>query len=252
MLRILIVENDRLFIQDLQMALKKYEVKVVGVATEATSAIALLDTELPDIALVDIELDNGSIGIEVAKHIQQHHQIPFIYLTDFVGSSNKYFKKAVDTNPTHYLPKGSFLPHQIWHFIETAMDNYSKQQQPEADELVATNCFIRHSFFARDKEDYAYHKVTVRDLKSIDVTRPYIKISTMHDAHYLSKHSLAHALAAFASPNLLQINQSCAVHIQIVVSINKNNQTVILLDGTSRKLSREYSKEVQERLLLLP
>jgi len=246
MLRVLIVENDRMFAKDLAMAIGKFPMELVGVAYDSNKAINFLDNELPDIVFLDIELDNETTGITVAKYIAKKHSIPFIFLTDFIGSSNRYYKEAMACNPSHYLPKGAFLPHQIWHFVETALENFAKQQEPDMQEPEGSSCFIRHCFFIRSKEDYTYTKLAVQDISTIESKRPYIRIKTNQHKIYSTRLSLEKALLHFGSPNLLQVNKSIAVYVHAIQTVDKHKQELTLLDGDTIKMGREFAKHVYE------
>lgn len=75
----------------------------------------------PNIVLLDINLEDEVNGIEIAEYINEHHKIPFIYLTSYSDSDT--FNKA-KTNPMAYITK-PFKKSDIYTNIELALYNFN-------------------------------------------------------------------------------------------------------------------------------
>jgi DNA-binding NarL/FixJ family response regulator len=65
-IRILVVDDHRLFAQTLSAVLKQKGLDVVGIATNGAEASAIAEREWPDVTLVDLDL-RGSDGLTVAR-----------------------------------------------------------------------------------------------------------------------------------------------------------------------------------------
>jgi AmiR/NasT family two-component response regulator len=68
-LRVLIIEDEALIAMDLEQVLLELGHTVVGIATTKAEAIGMALSEKPELALVDIHLDDGPTGIEAATLI---------------------------------------------------------------------------------------------------------------------------------------------------------------------------------------
>ena len=72
MLSILIVEDEPLFAQTLRHLVELNPMyRVTAVAEDSTSALAAVEERQPDLALVDLQLANGSTGFPVAVKLHE-------------------------------------------------------------------------------------------------------------------------------------------------------------------------------------
>jgi CheY-like chemotaxis protein len=83
--RILIVEDEYIVAADLQMKLTRLGYQVVGQTVTGEEAIVLTDKHLPDVVLMDMQLQGRMNGMEAAETIRARHQIPIIFITAFAG-----------------------------------------------------------------------------------------------------------------------------------------------------------------------
>lgn len=81
-IRVVLFDDHTLFREGTRELLERDGVvEVVGAAGDGRDAIALIDTALPDVALVDIEMPEVG-GLEVTRRIKQHHpEVGVIVLT---------------------------------------------------------------------------------------------------------------------------------------------------------------------------
>ena len=93
-LRILVVEDEVLIALELEYLLDDLGHRVVGIAGNATEAVALGRSTEPDVALVDVHLVDGPTGIEVARALSLDPRITVLFMTanakripeDFAGA----------------------------------------------------------------------------------------------------------------------------------------------------------------------
>lgn len=72
MLRILIVEDEPLFARTLKYLVELNPVnEVIAVAEDSASALAAVEARRPDLALVDLQLANGTTGFAVAVKLHE-------------------------------------------------------------------------------------------------------------------------------------------------------------------------------------
>lgn len=106
-LRILVVEDEALIALELECLLDDLGHVTVGVAGNATEAIAMGRSTAPDVALVDIHLVDGPTGIDVARALSADRRTTVVFMTanakrippDFAGAlgviAKPYSERAV-------------------------------------------------------------------------------------------------------------------------------------------------------------
>ena len=103
MKKILIVEDESIVALDIRSALRKLNYEVTDMVTSYEQAIQSVKNNCPDIALLDINLQNSKDGIAIAKKLQKMMDISVVYLTAF--SDDDTLQRAVKTNPLGYILK---------------------------------------------------------------------------------------------------------------------------------------------------
>ncbi|HVI32385.1 response regulator [Phenylobacterium sp.] len=68
-LNILIVEDEVLLAVELQFIVREVGCRDVGLAMSSNEAVELAERLTPDLALVDVHLQDGPTGVEAARHI---------------------------------------------------------------------------------------------------------------------------------------------------------------------------------------
>lgn len=94
-LDVLIVEDEALLAMELESLVEQCGHSIAGWATSAPMAIELADSVSVDLAFVDIQLKNGTNGIEVADYLQKNNACTVVFITadprqipsDFVGAA---------------------------------------------------------------------------------------------------------------------------------------------------------------------
>lgn len=99
---VLIVEDQFIEANNLQMILERAGYRVNGIARSVPLALQMLDTETPDIVLLDIFLKGSETGIDLA-HILNDRDIAFVYLS--ANSNRETLEAAKATRPYGFLVK---------------------------------------------------------------------------------------------------------------------------------------------------
>lgn len=79
--RALIVEDQMLIALDLEQILEEAGLKVIATVTSPAEALATLDRELPDVAILDVNLGDGNS--EPIGHALRQRGVPFIFATGY-------------------------------------------------------------------------------------------------------------------------------------------------------------------------
>jgi CheY-like chemotaxis protein len=100
---IMIVEDEGVVSIDIRNMLKKAGYGIAAVAFQGEEAIQKAEQSKPDLILMDIGLKGEIDGIEAAKRIRDHFQIPVVFLTGFADDVT--LAKAKEVNPAGFIIK---------------------------------------------------------------------------------------------------------------------------------------------------
>ncbi len=128
-LRILIVEDEPIVAADIRLQLEQLNYFVCGTAYTYHQGLELLQTAQPNLALLDIKLGQGQEGFDIAQHINNYHQIPFIFLTSY--ATRALIEEAKSLAPAGYIVK-PFSEKNLLAGLEISLYNYERLPQQHA------------------------------------------------------------------------------------------------------------------------
>jgi YesN/AraC family two-component response regulator len=120
-MRALIVEDEAVTARDLADILSHLGYIPCGTAADYADAIAILEREQPDIALLDIGLRGERDGLAVARYIRATRAIPIVFLTSRSDAAAVAEARALRANG--YIVK-PFQDDMVFATIETAFGNF--------------------------------------------------------------------------------------------------------------------------------
>lgn len=80
---VLIIEDETLISMELEQIVKQLGHEVTGTATTRSDAVAAADASKPTLILADIQLADGSSGIDAVKDILDQFSVPVVFITAF-------------------------------------------------------------------------------------------------------------------------------------------------------------------------
>ena len=116
--RILVVEDERLIAEDIKRTLNKLGYDVTSTVATGKSALLSIESNRPDLILMDIVLSGEMDGITAAETIRNRFNIPVVYLTAYADHST--LEKAKLTEPYGYIIK-PFSNRELLTIIEIAL-----------------------------------------------------------------------------------------------------------------------------------
>lgn len=131
-IRVLIVEDEPLIAEDIAQGLEKNEFLVSAVVYSREDAMEQLNTNLPDMVLLDINISGEMSGIEIAERINTVYNIPFIFITSY--SDKQTIEKAKLTEPSGYIVK-PFNEASLYSTLEIALYNHAQKNKRNFPEL---------------------------------------------------------------------------------------------------------------------
>ncbi len=132
--KVMIVEDDEVTATNLKLSLERHDYDVVAMSDNASQARSKIKIYNPDIIFIDISLQDGTDGIELAHYIRQTHKKPFIFLTSHTDED--IIEEAKLTVPYGYIIK-PFDPMSLHATIIMALHRY-KEEEKRSKNLDAT------------------------------------------------------------------------------------------------------------------
>ncbi len=148
-IKALIIEDEPLIAEDIRDYLTNINYQPVDVAYSKGQALRYLERYDLDIVLLDINLGSKTDGIEIAKIINEKHQIPFVFLTSY--SDKKTLEMAKVTHPWGYLVK-PFQERDLFTTLEIAIYNYSRSIKPQNWSLKDINEYTNFNLTQKEFE----------------------------------------------------------------------------------------------------
>jgi DNA-binding NarL/FixJ family response regulator len=104
MIKVLLVDDDKLILQSLKITLSKEpDIEVIGTLYDGREALGVCKDEIPDIILMDIQMPNID-GIETTRLIKEHFpNVLIMMLTTFADQA--HIKDAMAVGASGYLLK---------------------------------------------------------------------------------------------------------------------------------------------------
>lgn len=130
--KILIVEDDGVLAMHLAYQLKKFGYKVDPPVATGEDAIASVETNPPNLILMDIQLVSAMTGIETAAKIHEKIDIPIVYLTAY--SDKRRLDEAKTTLPYGYLLK-PIQTRELYTTIEVVLQRHYANNQGQKDTI---------------------------------------------------------------------------------------------------------------------
>ncbi|MCG9910827.1 MAG: response regulator [Flavobacteriales bacterium] len=102
-MRILIVEDDPIISSEIASILEDAGHEVAGQCFAAEEAIPFFHKGNIDLALLDIQLEGDSDGVQLAHLINEKFKVPFIFLTSYADAIT--LERIKQCNPESYIHK---------------------------------------------------------------------------------------------------------------------------------------------------
>jgi CheY-like chemotaxis protein len=101
---VLIIEDEPVIAADIEALVRELGHRVLDLASTRTEALAAVAQKTPGLVLADIQLADGSSGVDAVKDILQRFNVPVIFITAFPGAA------AHRRAPRAHLPDHQALP----------------------------------------------------------------------------------------------------------------------------------------------
>lgn len=117
---VLIIEDEPIIAADIENLVEDLGHTVIGIAATHTQALDAVNTQKPGLVLADVQLADGSSGIEAVEDILRSHDVPVIFITAFPERL-----LTGDKPEPAYLISKPFKPENVKAAISQALFFYS-------------------------------------------------------------------------------------------------------------------------------
>ncbi|MEO9801733.1 MAG: response regulator [Reichenbachiella sp.] len=236
--KILIVEDELIIAEDMRDMLESLGYEVVGVTGRLDEARRLLAATAPDIAMVDITLGTKQDGLDLASHIINHQNIPFVFCTSHADKGT--VDKAKQLHPHGYLVK-PFEQNDLFSAIEVALSNFSYSRDADSSPLEVKNndLIIKDSLFV--KEGHLYVKVKIEKIQWLSPDGNYTTIHEEGGKKHLVRMPLKDLHDQLPQDKFFRSHRSFVVNLASIEAINNQN---IYIDSQQIPLGKNYRDEL--------
>lgn len=146
-----IVEDEMIIADTICLALQTLNYDYCKPARSFEKAIQMIESEKPDIVLLDINLNAKLDGIDLGHHINANYAIPIIYLT--ANSDKATIERCKETLPNAFLIK-PFTNEELFSAIEIALFSHSAKSGtlPISKNSILVKSIEKHKLTMREGE----------------------------------------------------------------------------------------------------
>jgi CheY-like chemotaxis protein len=129
----MIVEDEGIVSLDLKHLLQSLGYEVIAIAASAQEAIGEFVQAHPDLILMDIRINGTIDGIEVARFLYEHYDVPIVYLTALIDVNT--FNRANSTKYYGYVVK-PYDEIRLQEVIEAALEKHRTEKEEQAQRIA--------------------------------------------------------------------------------------------------------------------
>lgn len=240
-IKILIVEDNVIIADDMQSMLEEIGYEIVDNVIVYEQAVEVLKDNQVDLVLIDIILASDKTGIDLGKHIREHYDIPFIFVTS--NSDRATVENAKTVQPNGYLVK-PFEQQDLYTSIEIALSNYEQgkrkrtleEDDSELGEGFTGNSVLKDSIFV--KKQHLYYRIYFDDIRFIKADNVYLEVNTK-DKKFLVRSPLKDYLEKLPRNKFYRAHKSYIVNVDHIDAINSRD---IMVNNTLIPISKDFKE----------
>lgn len=216
-MKLLIVEDDIIIAANIALQLSNFGYEVSGIIARGDEAIRHIETDRPNLILLDINLKGTLDGIDTAHAIHRRWNIPIIYVT--ANTDEATFSRAKATRPYAYITK-PIRPIELQRAIELAINRLANEHDfavapaPNAPFVLSDRVFVRH----RDK----IVRIVIADILFVEADRNYCHLYTQ-DKKYLLTTTLKVMEDKLPTDHFVRVHRSYLVNLTQVEEVGERS-----------------------------
>lgn len=239
--KILIIEDEMIIAANISLQLTNLGYKITGLIPRVNDVLPSIIQNVPDIILLDINLNDDIDGIELAHIIQKNYKIPIIFLT--ANADEAHFKRAKATNPYAFITK-PFKKIDLQRAIELTLLRVEEENKLENSiEVVNENPFVLSDcIFVRSHDKMV--KVCIKDILYIEAERNYCKIHC-RDKEHLIVSTLKELDEKLSANTLMRIHRSFIINMNHIDEIATSH---VVIAKKAIPISNDLKKQLLQHI----
>ena len=201
------------------------------------SSVSISKEKIPDIALVDIKLQHGDDGIELANSIKEEHDIPVVFISSL--SDKETIERAKFIKPGGYIVK-PFEKSDLYSSIEIALFNYPGISLGKKE--TNQGAIIKDSIFIR--KDYMLIKIKFDELQWIKSEGNYLELYCLENKH-LIRSTIKEFIKKLPATMFIQIHKSYCINVN---HISKIEHSSVWIKTIQLPIGRSYVDSIKSLL----
>lgn len=238
---IAIVEDEPIISETIRRMLTALEYQTTKTASKYSEAIDIIETQQPDLVILDVNLQGQLDGIELAGLIKRNFKIPFILISAF--SDKNLLNRMADLKPAGFLTK-PFTKEQLFSSVELALmqsdagfgSPHATNELLEVDEKESMELGI---IFLKDGN--SFHKLFTNQIAYIESDANYISVHLTDKTKILSLTTLNDFYQQLDRSIFIRIHRCYIVNRLVIKSIGNNK---VILQDNSIPLSKTYKEDL--------
>lgn len=243
--KILMVEDDMIIAADISIQLSNLGYEIIGISTHAEDALKIIETNRPDVILMDIILSGKMNGIDAAHLVLERHQIPVIFLTS--NTDDATFNRALSAKPFAFITK-PFQSIDLERTLQMTFQRIAVEQEseplPEKTDHVSA---MDDRLFIRHKDQMV--KVIFAEILFAEADRSYCKLHTPENTYLLSV-PLRNLEAQLPLENFVRTHRSFVVNLDKIDAISEYHE-FLTIQSHQIPISRRLKEQVMQRIKMI-
>ena len=256
-LRIVIADDERPARSFLAALLRSFDdVVIVGEAASGTEAVAAIERERPDLALLDLQMPELD-GIGVVRMLKKE----CMPLVAFVTAYDEYAVRAFEVNAVDYLlkPVEKARLREALNRVQERIEHaeiVADQVTRVGDAIAAYESSPRTPFLeripVRRRDEIAI--LPVAQIASIVAEGELLYLTTVKNERHTITYRLKDLEARLDPARFIRLGRGTLANIDLIVKVNAmpgGTYLALLSNGQKLQVSRLQSRIIRERLLRL-
>ena len=231
-IKVLVVEDEIIIADNICDTLNNLGFEALEPAMTYTDAIALIEDQKPNIAVLDIQLGGKRTGIDLGKKINDDYDFPFIFLTS--NADKATLNEAKKVKPSAYLIK-PFSKEELYTTIEIVINNFLKKEEQISEKAL----------FVKSKGSLV--KISFDDILYLKSEHVYIEIVLKNKKKYLVRGNLYNFINKL-NDKFIQVHRSYIVNINYIKEIDSKSLTI---NEENIPFSKKHKESIFNRLNLI-
>ncbi|NLL27792.1 MAG: response regulator transcription factor [Bacteroidales bacterium] len=246
--KIVIIENDNEDAKTIQNLLEKCNYKEISIISSSEKALNKIEKNIPDIILINLDLEKEMNGIQIAEIVKQRYKIPIVFIINNIDEN--IIKKAKEIKPCGLIFK-PFNEKAIYATLEIAFykHNFDLEQKRELD--IYKNIILSRNenqciFIKTEK---GFNKIKLNDIFFIEALKNYVIIN-VKDKIFTTHSTMMKIQKILPKNDFIRVHRSFIVRIDKIFSIKYPN--LVIEDKMQNiPIGGIYKKELYERLNIM-